>query len=115
MGSAVHRLASHAKHLKAVLNMKAFVATLAALAASAKGQVLPFYPYAGVPVVAGPAPVAPAAIVPKSNYHAHGYSVSHYGNAYPQVSGVHSFRDANGVLQNEQYVSDGLGYRVPAP
>merc|ERR1712183_1025004 len=60
----VHRLASHAKHHnQAVLKMKAFVAVVASLAASAKAQY-PFYPYAGyapgyagVPV-AEPAPVA---------------------------------------------------------
>merc|ERR1712183_1140926 len=135
MGSAVHCLASHAKHLKAVLNMKAFVAILAALAASVQGLVLPFYPYAGVPVVAGPAPVAPviapAAVVPTPSVSsqfqsqdefknlAHGYSninsAKHEsGNAYLGVSGSYSFVDANGELQTTNYVADGLGFRVSA-
>merc|ERR1712212_287396 len=121
--------------LKAVLNMKAFVATLAALAASAKGQVLPFYPYAGVPVVAGPAPVAPvvapAAVIPAPSVSsqfqsqdefknlAHGYSninsAKHEsGNAYLGVSGAYSFVDANGELRTTTYVADGLGFRVHA-
>jgi len=121
--------------LKAVLNMKAFVATLAALAASAKGQVLPFYPYAGVPVVAGPAPVAPvvapAAVIPAPSVSsqfqsqdefknlAHGYSninsAKHEsGNAYLGVSGSYSYVDANGELQTTNYVADGLGFRVTA-
>merc|ERR1712126_154648 len=121
--------------LKAVLNMKAFVAALAALAASAKGQVLPFYPYAGVPVVAGPAPVAPvvapAAVFPAPSVSsqfqsqdefknlAHGYSninsAKHEsGNAYLGVSGSYSYVDANGELQTTNYVADGLGFRVTA-
>jgi len=122
--------------------MKAFVATLAAVCASAKGQVLPFYPYAGVPVAAAPAPVAlpapvaapviaPAAVVPAPSVSsqfqsqdefknlAHGYSninsAKHEsGNAYLGVSGAYSFVDANGELQTTTYVADGLGFRVHA-
>jgi len=137
MGSTVHRLASHAKHLpKQFSNMKAFVATLAALCASANGQVLPFYPYAGVPIAAAPAPVAPliapaAAVVPAPSVSsqfqsqdefkntAYGYSninsAKHeQGNAFLGVSGSYSFVDANGELQTTNYIADGLGFRVSA-
>merc|ERR1712055_315727 len=72
MGITVHRLASHTHNLnRAVLTkMKAFVAVVAALCASAKAQY-PFYApysagygygYAGLPYAAAPAIVAPATI-----------------------------------------------------
>merc|ERR1712045_3178 len=77
MGITVHRLASHTHNLnRAVLTkMKAFVAVVAALCASAKAQY-PFYApysagygygYAGLPLAAPAythAAVAPAAVAP---------------------------------------------------
>jgi len=57
----VHRLASHTKQPhQAVLKMKAFVAVVAALCASAKAQY-PFIPYAGYGGYAGLPVAAPAA------------------------------------------------------
>merc|ERR1712055_663455 len=52
MGTPVHRLASHTKHLHNTLRMKAFVAAVAGLAASANSQVL-VNPYLGGQVIAG--------------------------------------------------------------
>merc|ERR1712055_1194365 len=52
MGTPVHRLASHTKHLHNTLRMKAFVAAVASLAASANSQVL-VNPYLGGQVIAG--------------------------------------------------------------
>merc|ERR1712142_261106 len=74
----VHRLASHTKQQPNTLRMKAFVAAVATLAASANSQVLvnpyhgglihPGLAYAGVPVATVEAPAtiaaAPAAIAP---------------------------------------------------
>merc|ERR1712055_420821 len=48
----VHRLASHTKHLHNTLKMKAFVAAVATMAASADSQVL-VNPYLGGQVIAG--------------------------------------------------------------
>merc|ERR1712133_71559 len=66
MGTTVHRLASHTKHLNNQLRMKAFVAAVATLAASANSQVL-VNPYlgglAGAPVLAG-APLTTVAAAP---------------------------------------------------
>merc|ERR1712055_668585 len=73
MGITVHRLASHTKHTTSSSShkMKAFVAVVAALCASAKAQY-PFYApysagygygYAGLPYAAAPA-IAPAAVAP---------------------------------------------------
>merc|ERR1712243_248119 len=60
----VHRLASHTKQPhQAVLKMKAFVAVVAALCASAKAQY-PFIPYAGYGGYAGLPVAAPAAVAP---------------------------------------------------
>merc|ERR1712243_511878 len=52
MGITVHRLASHTKHQPNTLRMKAFVAAVAGLAASANSQVL-INPYLGGQVLAG--------------------------------------------------------------
>jgi len=117
--------------------MKAFVAVLAGLCASAKAQYLvsPYaYPgYASVPIAAPVAPaavIAPAAVAApsvSSQFHsqdefknvAHGYaninSAKHeQGNAIFGVSGSYSYVDANGELQTTNYVADGLGFRVAA-
>merc|ERR1712121_419797 len=97
----VHRLASHTHNLnRAVLTkMKAFVAVVAALCASAKAQY-PFY-------------------APYSAGYGYGYSninsAKHeVGNAYGGVTGSYSYVDANGVLQTTNYIADGLGFRVVA-
>jgi len=121
--------------------MKAFVAVLAGLCASAKAQyfISPYaYPgYAGLPIAAAaPAPVAPATIIApaavaapsvSSQFHsqdefknvAHGYanvnSAKHeQGNAIFGVTGSYSYVDANGKLQTTNYIADGLGFRVEA-
>merc|ERR1712168_859301 len=132
MGITVHRLASHTKH-QAVLKMKAFVAVVASLAASAKAQVL-INPYAGVPLAApayaGAPLLAPGAIAAPSlssqfqsqdefRNVAHGYaninSAKHeQGNALVGVTGSYSYVDANGELQTTSYIADGLGFRVQA-
>merc|ERR1712077_156990 len=95
------------------------------------------YGYAGLPYAAAhvtyaaPAPVAPvtyaAPIAPYvgSQYHAqdefgnlnYGYSnlnsaKSEAGNTYGGVNGGYSYVDANGVLQQVQYVADAAGFRV---
>merc|ERR1711881_747734 len=99
------------------------------------------YPYAGYPYAAAPvtyaaapavaAPVAPvtyaAPIAPYvgSQYHAqdefgnlnYGYSnlnsaKAEAGNTYGGVNGGYSYVDANGVLQQVQYVADAAGFRV---
>merc|ERR1712045_768511 len=94
------------------------------------------YGYAGLPYAAGhvtyaAAPVAPvtyaAPIAPYvgSQYHAqdefgnlnYGYSnlnsaKSEAGNTYGGVNGGYSYVDANGVLQQVQYVADAAGFRV---
>merc|ERR1712133_358555 len=67
MGTTVHRLASHTKHLNNQLRMKAFVAAVATLAASANSQVLvnPYlggYAGVGAPVLAGAPLVASAPV-----------------------------------------------------
>merc|ERR1712212_931546 len=132
MGITVHRLASHTKH-QAVLKMKAFVAVVASLAASAKAQVL-INPYAGVPLAApayaGAPLLAPGVIAAPSlssqfqsqdefRNVAHGYaninSAKHeQGNALVGVTGSYSYVDANGELQTTNYIADGLGFRVEA-
>merc|ERR1712055_463629 len=70
MGTTVHRLASHTKHLNNQLRMKAFVAAAATLAASANSQVL-VNPYfgglAGAPVLAG-APITTVAGAPITTF-----------------------------------------------
>merc|ERR1712121_408923 len=92
MGITVHRLASHTHNLnRAVLTkMKAFVAVVAALCASAKAQY-PFYApcsagygygYAGLPLAA-PAAIAPAAVAPAAVAPA---TVATYAAAAPVIA-----------------------------
>merc|ERR1712018_815350 len=86
-------------------------------------------PYAAAPAVtyaAAPAPyAAPIAPYVGSQFHAqdefgnlnYGYSNLHSakaeaGNTYGGVSGGYSYVDANGVLQQVQYVADAAGFRV---
>jgi len=91
-------------------------------------------PYAAAPVAAAPVAAAPvaapayAAYAPYSagsQFHAqdefgnlnYGYaninSNAHVvGNTYGGVSGGYSYVDANGALQQVQYVADGAGFRV---
>merc|ERR1712168_487271 len=126
MGTTVHRLASHTKHLNNQLRMKAFVAAVATLAASANSQVL-VNPYLGG-LAGAPGPYAVPAAPLASQFHAqdefgntvHGYSninsAKHEaGHPLVGVSGGYSFVDANGKLQTTSYVADGLGFRVQAP
>ena len=85
--------------------------------------------YAAAPAVAAPvAPVtyaAPIAPYVGSQYHAqdefgnlnYGYSnlnsaKAEAGNTYGGVNGGYSYVDANGVLQQVQYVADAAGFRV---
>merc|ERR1711931_169450 len=136
----VHRLASHTKHQPNTLRMKAFVAAVATLAASANSQVLvnpylgglvhPGLAYTGAPVATVAAPtVAAAPAAPLSQqFHsqdeftnfAHGYSninsAKHEtGNAaLGLVQGGYSYVDPNGKLQTVNYQADGLGFRVQA-
>merc|ERR1712133_254602 len=141
MGTTVHRLASHTKHLNNQLRMKAFVAAVATLAASANSQVLvnPYlggYAGVGAPVLAS-APVTTVAAAPgpyvvpaaplANQFHSqdefgnnvYGYSninsAKHEaGHPLVGVSGGYSYVDANGKLQTTSYVADGLGFRVQA-
>jgi len=139
MGTTVHRLASHTKHLNNQLRMKAFVAAVATLAASANSQVL-VNPYlgglAGAPltnVAAAPVTTVAAApgpyVVPAFGSQfktqdefgniAYGYGNLHsakqeVGNPLVGVSGGYSYVDTNGKLQTTSYVADGLGFRVQA-
>merc|ERR1719209_1703690 len=111
------------------------------LAEDAKVVAAPLPYYAGLPYAAAPvnyaaapavaAPVAPvtyaAPIAPYvgSQYHAqdefgnlnYGYSnlnsaKAEAGNTYGGVNGGYSYVDANGVLQQVQYVADAAGFRV---
>merc|ERR1712080_342284 len=88
--------------------------------------------YAGLPYAAGhvtyaaaPAVAAPIAPYVGSQYHAqdefgnlnYGYSnlnsaKAEAGNTYGGVNGGYSYVDANGVLQQVQYVADAAGFRV---
>merc|ERR1712133_96292 len=139
MGTTVHRLASHTKHLNNQLRMKAFVTAVATLAASANSQVL-VNPYlgglAGAPltnVAAAPVTTVAAApgpyVVPAFGSQfktqdefgniAYGYGNLHsakqeVGNPLVGVSGGYSYVDTNGQLQTTSYVADGLGFRVQA-
>merc|ERR1719410_730853 len=86
------------------------------------------YAAATAPVAAPVAPVtyaAPIAPYVGSQFHAqdefgnlnYGYSnlnsaKAEAGNTYGGVSGGYSYVDANGVLQQVQYVADGAGFRV---
>jgi len=131
MGTTVHRLASHTKHLHNQLRMKAFVAAVASLAASANSQVL-VNPYlsglAGAPlttVAAAPGPYVVPALGSQFKSQdefgntAYGYGNLHsakheVGNPLVGVSGGYSYVDTNGKLQTTSYVADGLGFRVEA-
>merc|ERR1712168_227121 len=124
MGTTVHRLASHTKHLPNQLRMKAFVAAVASLAASANSQVL-VNPYlsglAGAPlttVAAAPGPYVVPALGSQfksqdefGNLHSAKHEV---GNPLVGVFGGYSYVDTNGKLQTPSYVADGLGFRVEA-
>merc|ERR1712168_598058 len=115
--------------------MKAFVAAVATLAASANSQVLvnpylgglvhPGLAYAGAPVATVAAPATVAAAPLSQQFHsqdeftnfAHGYSninsAKHEtGNAaLGLVQGGYSYVDPNGKLQTVNYQADGLGFR----
>merc|ERR550534_2810459 len=120
--------------------MKAFVAVVASLAASANaGVVLNGAPFInGAPIIAAAPLAAPAPLLPNTasvvaapavphaqQFHtqdefgnlAFGYSnlnsARHeQGNTYGGRVGSYSWVDANGVLQRTEYVADGLGFRV---
>merc|ERR1712126_507080 len=133
MGTTVHRLASHTKQQPNTLRMKAFVAAVATLAASANSQVLvnpyhgglvhPGFAYAGVPVAIAPLPIAPLT----QQFHSQdefgntGYGYTNINSAKHEVghplvgvSGGYSFVDANNELQTVSYVADGRGFQVKA-
>merc|ERR1719245_1859113 len=114
--------------------MKAFVAVVASLAASANAGVV----LNGAPIINGAPLAAPAPLLPNTasvvaapavphaqQFHtqdefgnlAFGYSnlnsARHeQGNTYGGRVGSYSWVDANGVLQRTEYVADGLGFRV---
>merc|ERR1711937_527306 len=124
------------------INMKLFVAISALVscglaAEEAKIIAAPLgyagYPYAGYPYAAAPvaAPVAPVAAYAAapctagSQFHAqdefgnlnYGYAninsvKQEVGNTYGGASGGYSYVDANGELQQVQYIADGAGFRV---
>merc|ERR1719433_2583646 len=82
--------------------------------------------YAAAPAVAAAAPVIAAApYTAGSQFHAqdefgnlnYGYAninsvKQEVGNTYGGVSGGYSYVDANGELQQVQYIADGAGFRV---
>merc|ERR1712212_1239469 len=116
MGITVHRLASHTKH-QAVLKMKAFVAVVASLAASAKAQVL-INPYAGVPLAApayagapllAPGVIAAPSLSSQFQSQDEFRNVAH-GYALVGVTGSYSYVNPNGELQTTNYIADGLGF-----
>merc|ERR1719288_566539 len=88
--------------------------------------VLPAVTYAAAPAVAAAAPVIAAApYTAGSQFHAqdefgnlnYGYAninsaKQEVGNTYGGVSGGYSYVDANGELQQVQYIADGAGFRV---
>merc|ERR1719234_1745946 len=88
--------------------------------------VLPPVTYAAAPAVAAAAPVIAAApYTAGSQFHAqdefgnlnYGYAninsvKQEVGNTYGGVSGGYSYVDANGELQQVQYIADGAGFRV---
>merc|ERR1719245_2579159 len=114
--------------------MKAFVAVVASLAASANAGVV----LNGAPIINGAPLAAPAPLLPNTasvvaapavphaqQFHtqdqfgnlAFGYSnlnsARHeQGNTYGGRAGSYSWVDANGQLQRTDYVADGLGFRV---
>merc|ERR1719382_2247237 len=86
----------------------------------------PAFTYAAAPAVAAAAPVIAAApYTAGSQFHAqdefgnlnYGYAnvnsaKQEVGNTYGGVSGGYSYVDANGELQQVQYIADGAGFRV---
>merc|ERR1712002_928233 len=106
----VHRLASHTKHIhQNSLRMKAFVAVVASLAASAKAQVLlnPYHGglfagYTGAPLAVAGYPVAPLT----QQFH----SQDEFGN----VAHGYNRLGAAAHTAGNALVADGLGYRVKA-
>merc|ERR1712142_739097 len=97
-------------HNQAVLKMKAFVAVVAALCASAKAQY-PFYPYAGYHGYAGygygaglpiahaayaPAAVAPAAIAPAPSVSSQFHSQDEFGNTAHGYANINSAKHEQG-------------------
>merc|ERR1712168_145834 len=122
------------------LRMKAFVAAVATLAASANSQVLvnpyfgglvhPGLGYAGVPVatVEAPATIAPLPVAPLTQqFHSQdefgntGYGYTNINSAKHEVghplvgvSGGYTFLDANNELQTVSYIADGRGFQVKA-
>jgi len=112
MGITVHRLASHTKHQPNTLRMKAFVAAVATLAASANSQVL-VNPYlgglAGAPVLAGAplttvagAPIATVAaapgpyVVPAAPLASQFHSQDEFGNTVYGYGNLHSAKHEAG-------------------
>merc|ERR1719195_806385 len=127
--------------MKLLLALSALLAVSLAEDAKVVAAPLNYYaghPYAAAPAVtyaAAPAPVAapvapftyaaPIAPYVGSQFHAqdelgnlnYGYSnlnsaKAEAGNTYGGVSGGYSYVDANGVLQQVQYVADAAGFRV---
>merc|ERR1712038_355286 len=113
-----YRLASH----NTTTSMKIFVALSALMAAAScqEAAVIVGYPYAGSYAGAAYAPYTAG-----SQFHAqdefgnlnYGYAninsvKQEVGNTYGGVSGGYSYVDANGELQQVQYIADGAGFRV---
>merc|ERR1711931_498254 len=108
----VHRLASHTKHQPNTLRMKAFVAAVATLAASANSQVLvnpylgglvhPGLAYTGAPVatVAAPtvaaAPVATVAVAPAAPLSQQFHSQDEFTNFAHGYSNINSAKHETG-------------------
>merc|ERR1711931_351447 len=129
----VHRLASHTKHQPNTHRMKAFVAAVATLAASANSEVLvnpylgglahpglahPGLAYAGVPVTTVEAPAtiaaAPAAAIaplPVAPLTQQFHSQDEFGNTGYGYTNINS---ANNELQTVSYIADGRGFQVKA-
>merc|ERR1712179_395482 len=106
--------------------MRAFVAISAIIGCASAQYAYAGLPYAAAPAVAAAPYAAPyAPYVPSSQFQAqdefgnlnYGYSnlnsaKSEVGNTYAGVSGGYSYVDANGQLQQVQYIADGAGFRV---
>merc|ERR1719154_462074 len=96
--------------------MRAFVA-LSAVISCAAAQY-PYGAYAGLPY--GAAPYAPSSQFQAQDEFGnlnYGYAnlnsaKSETGNTYAGVTGGYSYVDANGALQQVQYIADGAGFRV---
>merc|ERR1719173_358324 len=121
-------LAEDAKGVAAPLNYYAGLPYAAAPAVTYASAPAVTYAAAPAPVAAPVAPVtyaAPIAPYVGSQFHAqdefgnlnYGYSnlnsaKAEAGNTYGGLSGGYSYVDANGVLQQVQYVADAAGFRV---